>query len=143
MNAKIENINGITNITKKKGVPLKILQLTDIHIGGSFSTRKKDKLALQAVEKIVNASDADFVIVTGDMVYPIPWLLQGSFNNLKSSKKFAACMEKLGKPWTVVFGNHDSEVWATASKKKIGDFYSSCKNCYFSQIGRASCRERV
>lgn len=41
-------------------------------------------------------------------------------------------MEKLGKPWTVVFGNHDSEVWATASKKKIGDFYSSCKNCYFS-----------
>ena len=80
MNAKIENINGITNITKKKGVPLKILQLTDIHIGGSYSTRKKDKLALQAVEKIVNASDADFVIVTGDMVYPIPWLLQGSLN---------------------------------------------------------------
>lgn len=79
----------------------------------------------------MNASDADFVIVTGDMVYPIPWLLQGSFNNLKSSKKFATCMEKLGKPWTVVFGNHDSEVWATASKKKIGDFYSSCKNCYF------------
>lgn len=98
MNAKIENINGITNITKKKGVPLKILQLTDIHIGGSFSTRKKDKLALQAVEKIVNASDADFVIVTGDMVYPIPWLLQGSFNNLKSSKKFAACMENSENP---------------------------------------------
>ena len=69
MNAKIENINGITNITKKKGVPLKILQLTDIHIGGSFSTRKKDKLALQAVEKIVNASDADFVIVTGGTPY--------------------------------------------------------------------------
>ena len=102
MNAKIENINGITNITKKKGVPLKILQLTDIHIGGSFSTRKKDELALQAVEKIVNASDADFVIVTGDMVYPIPWLLQGSFNNLKSSKKFAACMEKLGRWFSAI-----------------------------------------
>ncbi|UKI21924.1 MAG: hypothetical protein L6V83_02865 [Christensenella sp.] len=41
------------------------MQLTDIHIGGSLATRKKDKLALAAVEKIVNASNADFVVVTG------------------------------------------------------------------------------
>ncbi len=132
MSVKFEKKDGITHITKENGKPFRILQLTDIHIGGSLTTRKKDKLALQAVEKVVNASDADFVIVTGDMVYPIPWLLQGSFNNMKSSKKFASLMEKLGKPWTVVFGNHDSEVWATADKKKLGDFYASCKNCYFS-----------
>lgn len=50
MNAKIENINGITNITKKKGVPLKILQLTDIHIGGSFSTRKKTSLRFKRLK---------------------------------------------------------------------------------------------
>lgn len=65
---------------------------------------------------------ADFVAVTGDMVYPMPLLNQGTRNNLKSSKMFASLMERLGVDWTVVFGNHDSEVWAKLNKEQLGDF---------------------
>lgn len=129
--AHFETRDGREVAVKENGKPFRILQLTDIHIGGSLGTRKKDKLALAAVEKIVGASDADFVVVTGDMVYPMPWLNQGSFNNLKASEMFASVMEKLGKPWTVVFGNHDSEVWAKASKKELGDFYGALEHCHF------------
>ena len=60
-----------TVFTKKSGTPFRILQLTDVHIGAGLFTRKKDKLALSAVEKIVKAADADFIIVTGDLVYPM------------------------------------------------------------------------
>ena len=72
--AHFETRDGREVAVKENGKPFRILQLTDIHIGGSLGTRKKDKLALAAVEKIVGASDADFVVVTGDMVYPMPWL---------------------------------------------------------------------
>lgn len=129
--AHFETRDGRYVAVKENGKPFRILQLTDIHIGGSLATRKKDKLALAAVEKIVDASNADFVVVTGDMVYPMPWLNQGSFNNLKASEMFASVMEKLGKPWTVVFGNHDSEVWARANKKQLGDFYGALEHCLF------------
>ena len=133
MNGRFEKRDGREVIVKQKGKPFRILQLTDIHIGGSLGTRKKDKLALAAVEKVVKNANADFVAVTGDMVYPMPWLLQGSFNNLKSSKMFASLLESLGVEWTVVFGNHDSEVWAKLDKHELADFYSSQPHCHFQK----------
>lgn len=51
MNGRFEKRNGREVIVKEKGKSFRILQLTDIHIGGSLGTRKKDKLALAAVEK--------------------------------------------------------------------------------------------
>lgn len=121
------------NIIKTKGENLKILQLTDVHIGGSLGTRKRDKLALAAVEKIVKKAKPDFVVITGDMVYPMPLLNQGSFNNLKATKMLAKLMQDLGVEWTVVFGNHDSEVWARYSKNQLGDFYESLPSCHFEK----------
>lgn len=133
MSAVFEKRDSREVIVKKAGQPLRILQLTDIHIGGSVSTRKKDKLALDAVRKIVRNAKPDFVVVTGDMVYPMPWLLQGSCNNLKASKMFASVMEDLGVEWTVVFGNHDSEVWAKCNKSALADFYASMPHCHFQR----------
>lgn len=133
MNGRFEQRDGREVIVKEKGKPFRILQLTDVHIGGSLGTRKKDKLALAAVEKVVKNANADFVAVTGDMVYPMPWMLQGSFNNLKSSKMFASLMESLGVEWTVVFGNHDSEVWAKLNKQELADFYASQPHCHFQK----------
>lgn len=130
MNAKIENINGITNITKKKGVPLKILQLTDIHIGGSFSTRKKTSLRFKRL-KNRERFGRRFRHRNGRYGVPHSLAFAGQFQQPQIQQKIRRLYGKLGKPWTVVFGNHDSEVWATASKKKIGDFYSSCKIVIF------------
>lgn len=131
MSVKIERRDGQTVITKEKGKPLRILQLTDIHLGGCIKSRKKDALALEAVERIVKAADPDFIIVTGDMVYPIP--LWGSINNLKSSKIFGSLMTRLGVPWTFVFGNHDSESFALASKDKLAEYYTSLQGCWFEK----------
>ena len=46
----------------------KILQLTDIHIGGGWLTKTKDYKAINAVANMVTAEKPDLVIITGDMV---------------------------------------------------------------------------
>ena len=55
---KIENEN--KGIIKFKSDKLRILQLTDIHLGGSLLTKKLDQLALDAVMKVVKAANPDF-----------------------------------------------------------------------------------
>ena len=119
-----------TTIRMAEGRPFRILQLTDIHLGGGWLSRKKDKLALDAVEKVVRAANADFIVVTGDMVYPM-FMFSGTSNNLKATKKFADKMESLGVPWTCVFGNHDEEPIAFYKKERLADYYESLKCCFF------------
>ena len=124
------------NIQENKGTitfsgdKFKILQLTDIHIGGSLVTKKKDKLAIEAINKIVNVAKPDFIVITGDMVYPMP-MFGASANNLKSTKMISSVMESFNIPWTVVFGNHDCESFSKYKKEELGEYYASLKNCYF------------
>ncbi len=128
--AKIDQNKNGTVIQMDSKKPFRILQLTDVHIGAGCLSHRKDKLALDAVSKIVRASKADFVVVTGDIAYPIP-IFSGSRNNLKASKMFADKMSELGVAWTLVFGNHDAESFATHSKQEIADFYRKVPNCFF------------
>lgn len=132
MSAKIDKTTNGTVITKESGRPFRILQLTDLHYGGGILSCKKDKLALAAIEKIVKAANADFIVITGDLVYPLP-MFSGTINNLKESRRVGELMTSLGVPWTLVFGNHDSESFATADKNRLGDYYSSLPNCYFEK----------
>lgn len=132
MSVKICKDGSQTVITKENGKPFRILQLTDIHIGGGLFSRKKDNLALSAVKKVVENAKADFIVVTGDVVYPF-WINGGTHNNLKACKKFTDLMESFGIPWTLVFGNHDSEAWAKCNKSQLGDFYQSLEHCCFSK----------
>ena len=124
----LEKKGGMTVIRMPEGRPFRILQLTDIHIGGGLLSRKKDRLALDAVRKIVRASHADLVVVTGDMVYPL-FMYSGTSNNLKASKKFGECMDSLGVPWTFTFGNHDEECIAFYKKERLADYYMTLKSC--------------
>lgn len=111
----------------------KILQLTDVHIGGGWMSLKKDAMALNAVAAMVTEEKPDLVIVTGDMAYPVPFQA-GTFNNKASAKIFAALMEKLGVYWTVAFGNHDTELYSYYSREDISDFYenSGFAHCLFT-----------
>ena len=132
MGATFEKIDGHTVITKEAGKPFRILQLTDVHVGGGAFSRKKDKMALAAVEKIVTAANADFVVVTGDICYPLfPW--SGTFNNMRGSRKFANLMNKLGVDWTLVYGNHDTESFAFYNKEHLSDFYMKQPKCHFEK----------
>lgn len=102
---------------------LKVLQFTDVHLGASFKSIKKDTMALNAVAAMVTEEKPDLVIVTGDIAFPVP--MAGTFNNKNSAKLFAELMEQLGVYWAPVFGNHDTEVYSYYTREEICDFYTS------------------
>lgn len=52
---------------------LKVMQLTDVHIGGGSFSTKKDAWAMNAVAAMIAAEKPDLVIVTGDIAYPVPF----------------------------------------------------------------------
>lgn len=103
---------------------LRVMQLTDIHIGGGFLSIRKDTKALNAVAAMITAEKPDLVIVTGDIAYPVTFQ-SGTFNNKTSARLFAELMEQLGVYWAPVFGNHDTEVYSYYTREEICDFYTS------------------
>ncbi len=103
---------------------LKVMQLTDVHIGGGFLSSKKDSLAMNAVAAMVTAEKPDLVIVTGDVSYPVPFQA-GTFNNLSSARIFAALMDSLGVYWTVGYGNHDTEAYSYYGREDLSALYGS------------------
>ncbi len=113
---------------------LKILQLTDVHIGGGWMSINKDAMAINAVASMVTAEKPDLVIVTGDVSYPVPFQA-GTFNNMNGAEIFAALMETLGVPWTLTYGNHDTEAYSYYSREELSDFYESeeLEHCLFQR----------
>lgn len=112
----------------------KIVQLTDVHIGGGFLSINKDAMAINAVAAMLTEEKPDLVVVTGDIVYPVPFQ-SGTFDNELGAKIFAELMEQLGVYWCPVLGNHDTETYTLYSRDEIGAFYESeeYKYCLFSK----------
>ena len=110
----------------------KVMQLTDIHLGGGWISLKKDAMAINAVAAMVTAEKPDLVVITGDIAFPLPYA-SGTLNNLAPAKLFAALMENLGVYWTVTFGNHDTESFSYYNREKVSDFYenSGFKYCLY------------
>lgn len=88
---------------------LKIVQLSDLHLGSFNYSYKKLK---SAIEKI-NALEPDYIVITGDLVNNYAWELRGwenVFNQLKAREgKYA------------ILGNHDYgdySQWKTAEEKQ-------------------------
>ncbi|MBQ6931130.1 MAG: metallophosphoesterase [Clostridia bacterium] len=125
-----KDANGYYTFTTDEN--FKVVQITDVHIGGGWMSAKKDEMALNAVAAMIKAEKPDLVIATGDIAYPVPFQA-GTFNNLTGAKTFAALMEKLGVYWTVCFGNHDTESYSYFNREKISDFYanSGFKYCLY------------
>lgn len=118
--------DGYWNIRTDK--ELRVLHLTDVHLGGGWMSIGKDAKALNAVAAMITAEKPDLVIVTGDLAYPI--LMQaGTINNKTGAKLFATLMESLGVYWTMTFGNHDVEFNSIYSKDEIVEFYSQFPHC--------------
>lgn len=111
---------------------LKIMQLTDVHIGGGFLSADEDKKALNAVASMITAEKPDLVVITGDLAFPVPFIA-GTFNNLTSANMVASLMENLGVYWIPLFGNHDTEAYSFYSRKDISEFYGgdNFKYCLF------------
>lgn len=111
----------------------KVMQLTDVHIGGGSRSRVTDKKALNAVAAMITEEKPDLVIVTGDLAYSFPGPA-GTLNNKGAAKIFAELMETLGVYWTMGYGNHDTEWAAPYSREMIGEYYAGeeLKYCLFT-----------
>lgn len=129
---KLQRTDTDTHLYLDADRPLRILQLTDIHLGCGLFCRYNDRLALSAVERLVQAADADFCIITGDLAYPFV-TLGGSHNNRKPFQLIADIMRRHHLPWTAVFGNHDTEPHARYTKEQLADFMLADDNCYFAK----------
>ncbi len=143
--AHIENVSGIKSVNyDNQLVPKKdndgvwtfttdkdfrVMQLTDVHIGGGWISNSKDTMALNAVASMITAEKPDLVIITGDLVYPVPYQA-GTFNNMKSAEMLATLLESLGIYWLPVFGNHDTEIYSRYTRDDISKFYADEKWSY-------------
>ncbi len=102
----------------------RILHLTDIHLGGSLASYSKDLKALDAVYTEIAYAKPDLVIVTGDLCFPLG-ILSFSLNNMAPFYQFAAFMRNTNIPWAFTYGNHDTELIASASKWDINEVLKS------------------
>ena len=119
------NITTIRNTDNDEG--LKILQLTDSHIGCSIGTYSKDKAAFDAMYKIIANSKPDLIVITGDMCYPF-FLTLGTNNRLQA-EAFATFFENIGIYWTVNFGNHEDMGLTVLSAEGLGKYLMTFKHC--------------
>lgn len=96
----------------------KILQLSDLHIGGSFITYQKDLKALKSIKNLVDYTNPDLIIITGDLVYPTP--IQSFYlNNQTALFQLISFFNNLNIPWTFVYGNHETEDYALRNADEL------------------------
>ena len=116
--------SGVFTVTNDDDSDFRILQLTDIHLGGSLISYDKDLKALQACERLIEHTRPDLVIVTGDLCYPIG-IQSFSFNNDAPIQQFAAFMRNTGVPWAFTYGNHDTESVALVDESGLNERFKS------------------
>lgn len=117
--------NGVLNIVKDDDKDFVVMNITDVHLGGTIFTASKDKKALEAIYKLADSIKPDLIICNGDFIFPAPG--KGTISTGRSMKTVAEFMDKLEIPWTVSFGNHESEIYGLASRRKLGEILESNK----------------
>ena len=116
--------SGVYALTNDDNSDFKILQLTDIHLGGSLLSYDKDLKALKACYKLIEYTRPDLVIVTGDLCFPMG-VMSFSFNNTAPVQQFAAFMRNVGIPWAFTYGNHDTEKMSFTDQTGLNELYLS------------------
>ena len=117
----------------------KVMQLTDVHLGGGFLSRKEDKMTINAIAAMVAEEKPDLIIVTGDVSFAVPYI-SGTINNAIAHRMFQRLMERLGVSWTIVFGNHDSEAYNYYNRSTVSKMYDdeALEHCLFIPDGDLS-----
>ena len=90
-----------------------------------WATDQVEERCYNYVKETIEATNPDFIIITGDVVY-------GEFDDSGTALTgFIDFMESFQIPWSPVFGNHDNE-----SKKGVDwqcDQFEAATYCYFKQ----------
>ena len=119
---KIDEVDGYYTFTTDR--ELKVLRLTDVHLGAGFLSKENDIKAINAVAGMITEEKPDLVIVTGDISFPVPYIA-GTLNNKNGAVLMAELMEQLGVYWCLAFGNHDTEAYSYFSRESISELYSN------------------
>lgn len=113
------NKEPIASLVKKDGKDYKILLLADIQVDKGH--KKGRKHAFELIDKLVSATNPDFIITLGDNT-------QGYYSD-NMAKKLSKHIAKFNIPWAVVLGNHDSE--GRKGRPWFGNHYEASKNSLF------------
>ncbi|MDD3428763.1 MAG: metallophosphoesterase [Oscillospiraceae bacterium] len=119
------------SIKLKGHQPFSILQLTDLHLGFGPFSKKADGLALQAVSTLIKRAAPSLIILTGDSIFPF-WPRSGTLDNKLQAKKLTDFLDTFEIPYAFVFGNHDVEMGAKASKQEIAQLLMQGNYSIFS-----------
>ena len=139
----IVTVNGLDFVvTVESGREPVILQLADPQIIDSSTKRadnkdlsdkaiaywgpdSRDELAYDLMTEVIEASNPDLILVSGDNVY-------GKYDDDGHlHEEFVKFMESFNIPWAPIMGNHDIETAKGADW--ICDLYENAPNCLFKQ----------
>ncbi len=111
---------------------LKILQLTDLHLGFGILSRRADTYAMKAIEMLIQKTSPDLIVLTGDSIFPfIP--KTGTRNNIKQANKLVAFLDSFKIPYAFVFGNHDIEMGSIGNHDQIAEIIRGGNYSLFSK----------
>lgn len=115
---------------------LKVMMLSDIHLGGGVWSLRNDKKTVYEVSVMLREEKPDFVILGGDNTFAVPgpgFHGGGTLDNAMAARDLLELFEHEGVYFTTVFGNHDTESFDYASRRSIGKLYESDKypHCFF------------
>ena len=117
---------------------IKIMHITDIHIGGGFWSYKNDKKSIYEMISMMQVEKPDLVILGGDNTYCVPGPLYNggfTFNNGNTAKTVLHIFEHEKVYFSTVFGNHDTESMDYYSRSAVGKIYMrpEYEYCIFEQ----------
>lgn len=127
-----EEESGGYAFVKPDGRDFRILQLTDIHLGGGIFCKGKDEQALDAVYAMIRGVKPDLVVFTGDVLYPFA-PQSGNIDNGATARQFIRFMDALDVPYTLIFGNHDNDGTSLLDRKELAELFAEGhENCLFT-----------
>ncbi len=115
---------------------LKVMMLTDVHIGGGCWSLQKDKKTVYEVITMLQSEKPDLVVLCGDNTFAVPGPVYnggGTLDNAMAARDVLAIFEQAGVYFTTVFGNHDTEAFGYVDRVTLGRLYESEKypHCIF------------
>lgn len=112
----------------------RIMQISDMHLGGGYFSIKQDRKTVYELMTMVQKEKPDLVILNGDQTFGVPGPIfngGGTFNNKMISRQINYIFKTLGVYYTASFGNHDTESFDFYNREQLGKVYSKADHSIF------------